>query len=368
MKLAKQTSLERLYLKRAMRLVNGVENLCDQYWAIVEKIVDKETERAHLAMRRLIAALPEHPDPGWKGTIDFRTPAGLKRREKFMQDMRKVYEKWWRGIKSATGFPVQSLRPEPWEVSLGLIQLRPGELLMRLRDEIVRKAHALAHLLDTFPSQGDVFEARVRTRGVVSARITGRGLKKEHTSHSRATSIILRGLKGIISDQEKALLENALRGLDQLPRNHANKLFDAVTGIPLRDALNAVADDFSTGSMNKRQLKLSIQTHIRAMIRRLATEAEEIGDIPGMMRYVQIPPTRRKDMVGKVSGTSEERVFKILDGPSVVRKGKGSGDSLGLHPGDRTIPLPFPKNYLDKLMAEAVKKRKQYLKARGRKK
>jgi hypothetical protein len=183
-----------------------------------------------------------------------------------------------------------------------------------------------------------------------------------HRTHSRTTSIILRGLKGIISDQEKALLENSLRGLDELPAKHANKLYDAATGLTLKSALNAIADEFSTGQMNKSQLKQSIQTHVRAMIRRISGEAHQQRGVTGIEYFIKIPPTRTQD-VG-TSGTKKQ-AFMVDTGKELIRATKGSGDSLGRHPGDKVIPIPVPTEFMMQIKRAAEKARREYLEKHG---
>lgn len=357
----------RQFLTNATRLVNGLENVVDDAWRQARQHVERHTSKAHSQMRLLIASLPPHPrkDMADVGYVDNVTHHGRAKMLAFRRAMAKIYNTWHQGIRRDLGLPQPSKRS--WEISLGHLPHRGSRYLMRLRDEVVRKGHQLATLLDQVP----VSEARERvvktTGGVKSARITGRGLPAGATSHSRTTSIILRGLKGVIEDQEKAMLENVLRGIDQLPRNHANKLYDATTGLTLRDALNAVADEFSVGEMDQRQLKLSIQTHIRAMMRRIAGAAHEAGDVTDVEDYVMVPPTRRLDITRAKRGRgSQSLAFTTMTGPELLRTTKGSGDSLGRYAGDQLQPVPVPKAFFDDVKKAAEIARRSYLRRLGR--
>jgi len=250
------------FVIRSLRLVNGLENAVDKAWTDFRTIFRFETDKAHRKMKKLIRDLPDEERiekvseeiterVGEKSTekvskdtfvktktgfIDFSTLAGQARRLKFFRDMNNIYKEWNTNIRNQVGSVTPGAKLQ--EVSLGLKNFKAGPLMMQWRDEIVRKANEVVSLLDDFEKDEDdvkpireslleAFKRRKRVRttgGVISARLTGRGLPKRSKSHSRATSIILRGLKDVMSDQEKALLENTLRGLDQLPRKHANQL------------------------------------------------------------------------------------------------------------------------------------------------
>ena len=359
-----------LWIRRAMRAVNGLETVCDSAWTEFDGVLDSHTRAANRKLRGLIANLPGHSDPGLrsKGYIDFATPAGTRQRARFFKDAKKIYDAWHDGIASDMDIQHFDWKADPWDKSLGLSYHRGGKWLMLLRDEIVRKSNELASLLDHFKEclefVAPIFEATKpvkSTGGVLSARITGRGLPAHHKTHSRTTSIILRGLKGVIRDQEKSMLENVFRGMDQLPRDHANKLYDSSTGLTLRDALNAVADDFSTGQMNKRQLKLSVQTHIRAMMRRVAGESEQFKAITGVKSYLKIPATMKKDLM-RITPREAKEAFTIVKFKDQLYATKGSADSLGAWPGDKSQLIPIPPGSEERIANAAQAMRRSYLK------
>jgi hypothetical protein len=375
------------FLKSAQLIVNGSENLADQTWFEFETALDKRTQKANMALKILIARLPSHTDEklGLQGFVDFNSAQGQRRQIQFMRDVAKVYGSWQRGILGDLDIKRWAPGEPAWEKSLGLHDHTGGLFLLKLRDEVVRKGHQIASLLDladekpeeldlsglsVIESINAILEAKHRriitTGGVLSARLTGRGLPQSSTAHSRRTSIILRGLKGIISDQEKAMLENTLRGLDELPTKHANKLYDAATGLTLKSALNAVADEFSTGQMNKRQLKLSIQTHIRAMLRRIAGEAFQQHGETGVAEFIRIPPNRKKDRVKKITPETQKLAFTLDTGKELIRKTKGAGDSLGRHPGDKFIPMPVPTSLMWQIKRAAEKARREFLEKQGK--
>lgn len=343
------------FIARAQRLVNGVAQDTDDAWDEVSAVVERRTKVAHASLRSLIRSLPPHRDKEMaaQGHVDFASLPGQRRRDQFFRSVRTVFDKWYAGILSDLG--MHKWDATPWAKSLGLVNYKPGKFLLKTRDEVVRKGHELASLLDSVGvgqttseddvSVYDLLEARRRivvgTGGIRSSRITGRGLPRGHRTHSRTTSIVLRGLKGIIHDQEKALIENTLRGLDLLPRNQANQLYDAATGLTLRDALNAVADQFSVGEMSKQQLRLSIQTHIRAMVRRIAGESSRLRDITGVEDFMLMIPLRGRD-IKKLTQSQVDRAFDVVRADEYIRATRGSGDSLGRNPGDTSIPIPLP--------------------------
>ena len=351
------------YVARAMTLVNGFESFVERSWGEFDTELDAATTEANMQMHRLINSLDTSKrDPGF---IDFSTVKGRQRKLTFLNKLNAVYSKW----RNRLGKFVGSVEgADPWKISLGLIKYKPSLYLLRSRDEVIRYAFWMGSILDDFYSVGALSEARstkkkaknrtkrVKTAGIISARLTGRGLRKKRGAHSRGTSIILGGLKGIITDQEKAKLENTLRGLDQLPRSHANKMFDAVTGKTLKQKLNEIADEFSTGKMNKRQLKLSMETHFRAMLRRIATQAEDEGDL---FRYLQVPPTRKKDKKKKPSKSTKDRALRTTSFKELMGDTKNSGDSLGKFPGDKVIPIPFPKDSESTVVKSAERARRR---------
>ena len=362
------SALEIRFLDRCERLVNGLENTCDQYWLEFNRILDDATRRANRAMQRLITALPAAADPrlAQQGYVHFQGTQGVANRIRFFKDVAKIYAAWHRNILGDVEQPHYTRGHPAWEVSLGLFDHNAGMFLLKLRDEVIRDALELGRtlsLLDTdSPEESadsystfDEAYRRTRSHGLVSARLTGRGLPPGPRNHSRTTSIILRGLKGVVKDQEKALLENFMRGLDKLPRDHANKLYDATTGTPLRKELEKIADAFSTEQIDKRQLKLSVQTHIRAMVRRLSGEAYLHGKHLKTSNFILVPATRAKDKFSK-------EAYQIFSLPQYARKAKGGGMSLGRHPGDKLIPIPVPDHVYDKLKVEAAKRRSEYIK------
>lgn len=305
-------------LARICATVNGVESLADEAWTYVQNTVERHTQIAHDKLKAIVRRLPQDS----QGYVDFKSVVGQHHRNKFFREAKKVYDEWHQGIRLALGIPAWNDK-KPWEKSLGQVPTPSGSFLKRVRHSVIRKAHAL---IDTH----NVAEAHL-----VSARISGRGMPKYRGIHSRTTSILLRGLKGIVRDQEKSMIENVLRGLDLLPRNHANKLYDAATGLTLKSALDAVADQFSVGEMDQRQLKLSVQTHIRAMVRRIAGEAH----VPGAKKWLMVPPTRKKDFAQPWSDVKVEQAFSVIEPIGHLTLTQGSGDSLGRHPGDQLIPV-----------------------------
>lgn len=352
------------FIERSMRLVNGLENVVDNAWRLTERILNKHTELAHKKMKKLIQKLPAHsnPDLASQGFVDFKSGIGIRAQNRFKRELSLIYREWRRNIIRDLGMPDLNQEMDSWDISLGRFDHRGGRFLQRIRDEVIRKAHQMMSILDPHVEES-VLEAReikVKNLGMISARITGRGLPKGSTSHSRSTSIILRGLKDVIKDQEKAMLENALRGLDQLPRNHANNLYDAMTGLTLRDSLNAIADQFSVGEMSKKQLKLSIQTHIRAMMRRIAGETANQKSKKALQYFIQVPATREKDLKKGLSKTALERALEITSVDKLLSSSNSSGDSLGLFPGDKTLPIPIPDSLID-AAREAAKEGKDSL-------
>lgn len=354
-------------LNRMMNAVNGVSITANDSWKFFEAILDKHTRLSNKKMKVLIKQLPETED----GFVDFKNIAGKRRRVNFFRRMKKIYDEWHLGIVRDSGIYIPSKKSKSWDISLGLIKFKTGDILFRIRDEVIRRVNELISTLDDQDLMSELIEESVRsnkkrkktktTGGVISARITGRGLTKKHKSHSRTTQIILRGLKGVIGDQEKALLENTLRGLDALPRSHANMMFDAASGLTLKEALNKVADDFSTNKINKNQLRMSIQTHIRAMVRRVATESAELSDITGVEHFAMIPSTRKEDLDREVSDQTQKDGFTILTKKELSKKSKGSGNSLGSHPGDKIIPVPIKKSKLFLFQKALGKARKKWL-------
>jgi hypothetical protein len=113
----------------------------------------------------------------------------------------------------------------------------------------------------------------------------------------------------------------------------------------LKQALNNVADEFSVGKIDTRQLKLSIQTHIRAMMRRLCEQGSFLANIGGVDHFILIPPTRKSDV--EVKPIPPES-FDIIS----AKEFSSTRKSLGEHPGDRLIPIPIPNSKF-KLYKEA---------------
>lgn len=322
-------------LQSICKAVNGVESLADEAWAHVQKVVERHTKIAHDQIKSLVRRLPQDT----QGYVDFKSVTGIHRRNQFFHATRKVYDQWHTDIRRELGFPAWN-GLKPWEKSLGQVPTPSGSFIQRIRHSVIRKAHALVSAPE------ELAEAHL-----VSARISGRGLPRYRGIHSRTTSIILRGLKGIVRDQEKSMVENVLRGLDLLPRNHANKLYDASTGLTLKSALDAVADQFSVGEMDQNQLKLSIQTHIRAMARRIAGEAH----VPGAKKWLMVPPTRAKDFDQPWSDVKVEQAFSLLEPIGHLQITLGSGDSLGRHPGDKLIPVAVEDKPAVRLAAKKFK-------------
>lgn len=343
-----------LFLERAERLVNGLESVADAAWAFTRRVVDKHTGVTHKELRLLIARLPAHPnkDLAEAGFVQFGGPAGRVSREKFLSAVSKILARWQNGIIKDLGMVFPNARS--FDISLGLFQYRAGGFLLSLRDEVIRLAIRSGNLLGLHVSESieeGIRKGRAKkakTAGLISARITGRGLPRNHRSHSRTTTIILRALKGIMDDQEKALLENVLRGLDEMPRKAGNDFYDATSGDTLRDALNELADRFSTKKLSKKRLLLSVQTHIRAMLRRLMMDHDVLAEIPGAIRFVQVPPTRDGDFE-TATETEVARAYEVEDLPALQRKNKGAAHSLGLFPGDRIVPIPIPESFFEKV-------------------
>ena len=355
------------YLVRGVRLANATEDTADAVWSWYRAVLEQRTKAAQGALRQLITRLPaaQAAEQAKAGFVDVTTPAGRAARARFFHDAARVYGGWRARMLSELGQSPWPRGALAWEISLGLKRHRPGEFLQRLRQDVGQLAGAMANMFTLLQLHEELDEARRGWRyHPVSARITGRGLPRGHRAHSRTTSIILRGLKGVMADQEKALLENLLRGLDALPRGHANALFDATKGVTLRDALNKVADDFSTNRMSTRQLKLSMQTHLRAMVRRLA---ETYGASQGARHYVLIPPVRPAD-VKQATPSTRARAFLVEDIRKALKRSKGSATSLGVYPGDKVLPLPIPVARLGEARQAAAVMRQEYLDAVAAKK
>jgi len=186
------------FVIRSLRLVNGLENVVDKAWSDFRTIFRFETDKAHRKMKKLIRDLPDEEriekvseDTFVKaktGFVDFSTIAGQARRLKFFRDMNNIYKGWNTNIRNQVGSVTQGAKLQ--EVSLGLKNFKAGPLMMQWRDEIVRKANEVVSLLDDFekddsgkdPIRESLLEAfkrrkRVRTTGgVISARLTGRGI------------------------------------------------------------------------------------------------------------------------------------------------------------------------------------------------
>jgi hypothetical protein len=115
--------------------------------------------------------------------------------------------------------------------------------------------------------------------------------------------------------------------------------------------------------MNKKQLKLSIQTHIRAMLRRIAGEAFQQHGETGVADFIRIPPTRKQD---KATEGLRSLAYTLDTGKELIRSTRGSGDSLGRHPGDKVIPIPVPMRLMMQIKRAAEAARAAYLKKHSR--
>jgi hypothetical protein len=349
------------FIDKAKLLVNGLENVVDETWSHFQSVLDRQTALAHQALLRLVAGLPSK-----EGYIDFRSLVGIRRRNQFLRSVAKVYANWQNGVLGTLNIGRWARGTPSWERSLGLHPHTGGQFLQRVRDMVVRRAHHVAHVADHFErneTSESLEEAKAPTPKIKAGVkvLSKKGMSKITKGHSKSTSTILKGLKSVINDQEKALLENVLRGMDELPRKHANQLYDSATGLVLKDALKAVADQFSIGEMSKKQLKLSVQTHIRAMVRRVAAESAHLQNIKGVKEYihfVQVPATRKND---KPSASVLDRAFEIVTHRLLEKGSKGSGDSLGAYPGDKVIAVPFPSNFFDDVKKASKAAREEYL-------
>lgn len=363
-------------MKELQSFVNGIEAMVEKYWNLVDDIVLYYTQKSVVKMKQ---AVNEIPDPINKrladlGYIDFTTTVGKRAQLSFFRKMSRIYDRWHTFILQDLG--MAGFRgTKPWDKSLGLFDPQVSQFSLWVRKDVADKALKLGEILTKLNENSEVVaEAigdklkqfkktigvkRSSTKGLVSARLSGKGLRRKRGAHSRTTSIILGGLKGVVQDQEKALWENTLRGLDLLPRNHANKMYDAATGITLRDALNTIADEFSTGNINTSQLKLSIQTHIRAMMRRIASD---VGVKQKDALFIQVPPTRQKDVIKQGrSSTVTKNAYLPKTMVDIQDETQGSGNSLGRNPGDVLQIFPIPKK-LESLATRVAKKlRKQHL-------
>jgi hypothetical protein len=94
------------------------------------------------------------------------------------------------------------------------------------------------------------------------------------------------------------------------------------------------------------------------MLRRVSTQVEETDD---EFRYIQVPPSRKKDKE-KVSNSTKDRAFKPISFEDLMDDTNNSGDSLGKFPGDKVIPIPFPIDSEDTIIKAAEKARRNLIK------
>jgi hypothetical protein len=392
------------FLSDAQKTVNSIEDFCDQIWADYQEALHQQTNRAHDAMRQLIADLPVHSNPARArhGEINFTGTHGLARRNRFFRDMAKVYANWEAGIFGDLDIMKWDRGTPAWEKSLGLLAHRAGHFQQRIRGRVAQLAHELVGVHDSV--RESIAEERMPSAGAMMAKAGIRGfgqlarlpqagahqVLRGELSRSQAgkltpfrvggaQALVQRGAeelparpgvaaatKAALQDQEKAWLENVLRGAEELARRHANEVFDAATGTTFRDTLNGVVDKFDSGALSERQQLLSVQTHIRAMIRRIATSGEFKGAIGKQSRYfVQLPATRPQDLQAPPNSVIA-RAFTVVTQPELVKSAGGLGDSLGAFAGDKMQPIPIPPNAVNAVRAAAEVERQRWLKAIGR--
>ena len=348
------------WLDKAQMLVDELSDASDDVWRQFESVVDRAANWAHGRMVRLIGSLPEHTDPSLQkmGFVDFSSTVGRQRQRWFLRQLSKIYHAFGLEIHAAMGH-----RPwpnsAPWDRSLGLVQhsVPRTSLLQTYRDYSERFLQGLQALYHS-----NTMTEELHSQDLVVARRLGfvelvEG-KKWRLPKIKAGGI-RRGLRDALkgsTDQEKAFLENVLRGLDDLRSKHANRIFDAGTGNVHKKTLLDIANDYKAGNLSKNQMKLSVQTHLRAMARRQAGWFFE--NMRDAEVFVQVPPGHPRHSTPSV----RERAYQMLSPSKVARNQSGSHDSLGAFPGDRVVSLPLTRNMARALRQELEKRVEAYQK------
>lgn len=347
------------FIRRSTRVVNGLENLCDSLWSAYRQKLDEHTAAAYAAMVRLVNQLPVHTDEGKAklGHIDFKSRPGLRQRNRFFVSLSKIYANWEASILGDLDIMKWKRGTPAWEKSLGLSFHRGGKFLMKMRDEIARKIAELGSLHtkhsveEGFPKLNQIKIVRKILPHKLPA-ISTRGYKVPLTGKQ----VFFDSAKQAIQDQEKSWLENVLKGMEQLARNHSNEIFDVAGGEPTRDQLFAAMRKFSPSEMPKKQLLLSVQTHARAMIRRALADEKAFP----ANNFLQVPDTRAGASVTK---SITDRAFKIVARADQLAGAGGKADSLGMFPGDKMQAIPIPAGV--DIKDDAAAAREAFLKAHG---
>ena len=333
-----------MWMDRAQTFVDNLSEVSDYLWKQFEVVVDRACSRAYDKMIKVISELPNHPNPTYAkmGMVDFSSLLGKRNQRRFAIAMSKIYKSWGDEIYAAMGLTQRPMNFHPWERSLGLVKhpIHRTSIIYSMRRYSVFLLQRLQQLYS--PEElTEVSEAVWRL-----PRIKKGGVRQS-----------LRGALEGTQDQEKAFLENTLRGLDDLRTKHANRIFDAGTGLVHKQALLDIAKDFKAGNISKKQMQLSVQTHLRAMARR------ESGWFFKSMKkakaFVQIPPSK----IIFATESVRERAYKLAPASQLLKASQGSADSLGFFPGDRVVALPATPAMIERLKGLWEKRRAQYMKS-----
>ena len=281
------------WLNHAQQLVDMVARAQDSLWKQFEPVLNKAANEASIKMIKLIDHLPS----------DASGRVQPLYRKYFMQGLNKIYGQFGRNLCTALGHRAWGGGNSPWRRSLGLVAspVRPqaGSILSAMQNF----SKLYLQKLQTLYSEHSFSEAKKWRL----PRIKAGGIRQA-----------LRPALHLASHQEKSFLENIFRGLDDLRTKHANRIFDTAQGTPYKHELIQIAKDFHSGKLNKRQLKLSIETHLAAMAR------NETGwmfrKMEGVKQFARVWPS------------DANRPFELTTEQT---------PPLGEHPGDRSIRFPI---------------------------
>ena len=360
------------FFERAEALVNLTENLSDLALDQYRDILNNASRRASMRMESLVKSLPHAtgPDKALLDQIDTDTPAGKRKRKLFLKAMAAIYRDWRKEISSAAGVSRWGEKRPLWDRALGTApRKRAPSFIVRYRtalEQLSQLLRGVPALLENGFTEAAPGTARFETRAArkkygISFRPRARSFEIETDDRELVVAARDEGRDSGVNTRDSvesvtdAWLENILKGIDETARKHANDVMETATGVVSRGQLNGLASRF-TADADNRQQALSIQTHVRAAVRRHVT-----AKAPAEQMMLHLPATRPQDIVSKPN--VQARAYKIESVREILEKGGGSADGLGGFPGDQMQLVRVPQSALRTVEAEALRRRERYLTA-----